>query len=67
MLINLIGHNYGFISHSFDGIFDEVVIYNKVLTEEEIKALFYGEVKAELAAMPTTGMLTTTWAIIKSH
>jgi len=63
----VIGHNYGIISHSFEGIIDEVVIYNKVLTEEEIKALYEGEVKAELAAMPTTGMLTTTWAIIKSH
>jgi len=47
----------------FDGIIDEVVIYNRALTEDEIK----DDMSGISAAVSYSGKLATTWGIIKKH
>jgi len=46
---------------SFSGIFDEIAIYNVVLTENEIKILASGS----MAEVALEGKLTTTWGQLK--
>jgi len=48
------------------GTIDEVAIFNRALTEEEIKRLMEEGVKA-FAAVAFSGKLTTTWASIKAQ
>lgn len=36
----VIGHNYGFDNRWWDGIIDEVVVYNRALTADEVAQLF---------------------------
>ena len=52
----------GKYNDTFNGIIDEVVIYNRVLTEEEIKQ----DMKGVLFAVSPAGKLTTTWASVKN-
>ena len=54
----------GKYNNTFDGIIDEVAIYNRVLTEEEIKQDMN---KGILYAVSPAGRLATTWARIKRY
>ena len=54
----------GKYNNTFNGIIDEVVIYNRVLTEEEIKQDMN---KGILYAVSPAGRLATTWARIKRY
>jgi hypothetical protein len=51
----------GKYNKTFNGIIDEVVIYNRVLTEEEIKQDMMGVI----TAVSPAGRLATTWAFLK--
>jgi len=62
----VIGHNYSFANRWFDGIIDEAVIYNRALTEDEVKELYEGRVKRRVAPVESAGRLTATWGMIKS-
>ena len=53
----------GKYNNSFSGIIDEVAIYNRVLTEEEIKLDMMGVT----TAVSPAGRLATRWAKIKSQ
>ncbi len=48
------------------GAIDDVAIFNRALTEDEIKRLMEEGVKA-FAAVAFSGKLTTTWASIKAQ
>jgi len=58
-----IGHNYGMAGRFWDGVIDEVVIYNRALSADEVATLF----KAPLpgAAVKSSGKLATAWGDIK--
>ncbi|MFQ6039766.1 MAG: LamG domain-containing protein [Candidatus Poribacteria bacterium] len=61
----VIGHNYNFAGRWWDGIIDEVVIYNRALSEDEVKELFLAPpVSAAVRAM---GKLATTWGHLKNY
>ncbi len=63
-----IGKDYGIDSPNwFGGIVDEVAIYNRALTEEQVKDLYEGKVKREMVAVEPLCKLTTTWAEIKKQ
>jgi hypothetical protein len=47
----------------FTGLVDEVAIYSRVLTEEEIKK----DMKGNIADVQPSGKLSATWAIIKTQ
>ena len=49
----------------FQGIIDEVVIYKRVLSEEEIRALVEKSLK-EMMSMEPEGKLATIWSQIKT-
>ncbi len=49
----------------FQGIIDEVVIYKRVLSEEEIRALVEKSLK-EMMSMEPEGELATIWSQIKT-
>jgi hypothetical protein len=59
----VIGHNYGYADRWWDGIIDEVVIYNRVLSEEEVAQLF--EAPPVSAAVHYKGKLSTAWGKLK--
>jgi hypothetical protein len=61
----VIGHNYSFANRWFQGIIDEAVIYNRALTEDEVRDLYEGNIKAEVIAVNPDGALANTWARIK--
>jgi len=63
----VIGHNYSFANRWFEGIIDEAVIYNKALTEDEVKALYNGDVKQEIFSVNPNDMIASTWAVIKNR
>jgi hypothetical protein len=58
-----IGHNYGMAGRYYDGILDEVVIYNRALSEAEVAALFKAPIPG--AAVELSGKLATAWGDIK--
>ena len=60
-----IGHNYGMGGRWFEGIIDEVAIFNRALTDDEVMDLYEGRIKVQFAAVSPTDNLTTTWACIK--
>lgn len=45
-----IGHNYGMEGRWWDGVIDEVVVYSRALSAEEVEDLYTGKVKARLTA-----------------
>jgi hypothetical protein len=53
----------GKYNNTFDGIIDEVAIYNRVLTEKEINK----DMKGVLFAVSPAGRLATRWARIKRY
>ena len=59
-----VGHFYNLAGRWWDGIIDEVVIYNRALTEDEVNELFQQELALTLSVEPT-GKLATTWGKIK--
>lgn len=61
----VIGHNYSFANRWFQGIIDEAVIYNRALTEDEVRDLYEGNIKARVVAVNPGDALATTWARIK--
>ena len=50
----------------FDGLIDEVVLYNRALSEAEIKDLMAGKLAA-IVAVDAFGKTATTWAAIKAR
>lgn len=60
----VIGHNYGYADRWWDGIIDEVIIYNRVLTADEVTQLFQESLSTTLA-VGSAGNLSTTWGKIK--
>jgi hypothetical protein len=63
-----IGKDYGVDSPNwFVGTVDEVAIYNRALTEEEVKDLYEGKVKKRIAAVEPSDKLVTTWSSIKNQ
>lgn len=59
-----IGHGYGFAPRWWSGIIDEVVIYNRAITEDEVAQLFKASL-SNLLAVGSAGKLSTTWGEIK--
>lgn len=59
----VIGHNYGFDNRWWDGIIDEVVVYNRALTADEVAKLFIAPPVS--AVVDSTDKLATTWGDIK--
>ncbi len=55
--------NFTTVMTAFEGTFDEVVVFNVALTEDDIKSLMKG---ASTAVSPS-GKLTATWGEIKSE
>ena len=62
----VIGHNYGLAGRWWDGIIDEVAIYNKALTEDEVNDLYLGKVKQKIESVGSKGKVTTTWGYLKA-
>ena len=60
----VIGHNYGYADRWWDGIIDEVVIYNRALSEDEVAQLF--EAPPIAAAVYYKDKLSTTWGKLKN-
>jgi len=64
-VVPLGGNDYigarGGLSDYFDGLIDEVVIFNVALTKDDIQTIMQGNI----GAIEKTGKLTTTWAAIK--
>jgi len=58
-----IGHNYGMAGRYFDGVIDEVVIYNRALSAAEVATLFKAPIPG--AAVELSGKLATAWGDIK--
>jgi hypothetical protein len=50
-------------NYFFRGALDELVIYNRVLTEDEINE----NMKGIIMAVDRSNKLSTTWALIKSE
>lgn len=61
----VIGHDYGMGNRWWDGIIDEVAIYNRALSEAEVKDLFDGKIKAKIAAVDPQRKLAITWGEMK--
>lgn len=61
----VIGHNYSFANRWFEGIIDEVAVYNRAISPEEVTDLFNGGVKANVRAVDASGKLATTWSILR--
>jgi len=59
----VVGHNYGLADRWWDGVIDEVVIYNRALSKDEV-ALLYTTPPVD-AAVESVGKLVTTWGGIK--
>lgn len=62
----MIGHNYGLAGRFWDGIIDEVVIYNRALSVDEIGQLFK-EPLAKFMAVDSHNKLATTWGGLKDR
>ena len=62
----VIGHNYGLAGRFFEGIIDEVVIYSRAISDEEVKELFDGSLKERLSPVQARGKLPTFWGRIKN-
>lgn len=63
----VIGHNYSFANRWFEGIIDEVTIYSKALTADEVVDLYEGNVKDRVMAVESSGKIAATWGDIKSN
>jgi len=63
----VIGHNYSFANRWFEGVIDEVAIFNRALELEEVETLYNGGVKEAVSAVDPSVALTTTWAKVKAH
>ena len=61
----VIGHYYNFAGRWWDGVIDDVVIYNRALSEDEVEKLFLAPpVSASVRSM---GKVATTWGYLKNH
>lgn len=58
----VIGHNYSFDDRWWDGVIDEVVIYNRALSADEVAQLFKSP---PILAVQRNKRLTTTWGYLK--
>ena len=62
------GEQTNLTANAFNGIIDDVALFNVVLEEEDIKTLMDQGLKdALVAAVDLSGKLTTTWADVKTH
>lgn len=61
----VIGHNYGMAGRFWDGDIDEVVIYNRALSADEVAKLFTTPPVA--SAVEPGNKLATTWAELKTN
>ncbi|MEK7397600.1 MAG: LamG domain-containing protein [Candidatus Poribacteria bacterium] len=57
----VIGHFYGLADRWFHGLIDEVAIYNRPITADEVKTLFAGS----LNAVEPNSKVATTWGMMK--
>lgn len=62
----VIGHNYGLAGRFWDGVIDEVVLYNRALTAEEVAELYQNPLSLFLAVSPK-GKLVTAWGRLKEQ
>jgi hypothetical protein len=60
----VIGHNYGLDGRWWDGEIDEVVIYNRALSADEVAELFADSISSA-AAVESEDKLASTWGQIK--
>lgn len=58
----VIGHNYSFDNRWWDGIIDEVVVYNRALSAEEVAQLYNSP---PILAVQRINKLATTWGSLK--
>ena len=61
----IIGHNYTMGGQWFEGIIDEVAIFNRALTGGEVMDLYEGGIREQVTDITSMLKLTTTWAHIK--
>jgi len=61
----VIGHNYSHAGRWWDGVIDEVVIYNRALSADEVAQLF--ESPPVSAGVEPGGKLAATWGWIRSY
>jgi hypothetical protein len=59
----IIGHNYGLAGRFWDGVIDEVVIYNRALSADEFAQIFKDPPVS--AAVESADKLATTWGEVK--
>jgi hypothetical protein len=59
----VIGHNYSYEGRFWDGAIDEVIIYNRALSENEVAQIFLEPPVS--AAVEAAGKLAVTWGKIK--
>jgi hypothetical protein len=62
----VIGHNYSHAGRWWDGVIDEVVIYNRALSADEVAELFASSL-SELMAVEPEDKLAATWGRMKSR
>ena len=61
----VIGHNYSLAGRFWDGVIDEVVIYNRALSADEVAQLFLAPPVS--APVEPGGKLATTWGSIRDY
>jgi hypothetical protein len=61
----VIGHNYGLAGRFWDGVIDEVVLYNRGLSEAEVAELYKNPPVAQ--AVAPRGKLATVWGTVKGE
>ncbi len=54
-------------SYKLNGLVDEVALFNKALSETDIKDIYTNGLKATAAAIESKNKLATTWASVKSN
>jgi len=63
----VIGHNYSMEGRWFEGIIDEVAIFNRALTGGEVMDLYEGGIREQVTDITSMLKLTTTWGLIKNN
>ncbi len=61
----VVGHNYGLAGRFWDGIIDEVAIYNRALSADEVAQLFIAPPVS--SAVESSGKLAVTWGKMKNR
>ena len=57
----------GYSGRFFNGLIDEVAIFNVVLTQDDIKSIMAGGLLASSTAVSPSGKLATVWGVIKTR